>query len=75
VAKRRWRHGGDAAMRRQATGRGGKKGRRAGVLRLATRRRCALEKAGPGRLIDAYISSALAQEASVVAGPGAFVLV
>ena len=37
--------------------------------------RYTLEKAGPGRLIDACIASVLAYEASVVAGPGAFVIV
>lgn len=39
------------------------------------RGRYTLEKAGPGRLIDAAVASALAYEASVVAGPGAFLLV
>jgi DNA invertase Pin-like site-specific DNA recombinase len=34
----------------------------------------ALEKAGPGRLIDAAVAAMLAYEGAVVAGPGAFVL-
>jgi hypothetical protein len=39
------------------------------------RGRHSLEKAGPGRLIDACVAATLAYEGAVVSGPGAFVLV
>jgi hypothetical protein len=39
------------------------------------RGRYTLEKAGPGRLIDAAVASMLAYEGAVVSGPGPFVLV
>ena len=39
------------------------------------RGRYSLEKAGPGRLIDACVAACLAYEGAVVAGPGAFVFV